>query len=213
MDKITIFIKNNKTLSIILGLLGSILIGALGSGVWEYLLKPLLSYGLNLILDLSTLGIESFKNDIYLSIAEGFSEKNSLNIYNFITTLYFGFIFSIYLLLLKKSKSQKEEVTKNNEKDYPSEKRKRLYLFTFLIIFLLIITSIQNIKLQYINNSIIHYYQLTNIAAPYVSNEDIKSFNSKFSLIKNKNDYEKVINDLYIILKNNNLELKKRNIW
>lgn len=213
MDKILEFIKNNKSISLLLGFIGTILLGALGSGAWEYIVKPLLSYSLNSILDLSTLGIEALKNDIYLSIAQGFSERNSIQIYTFITTLYFGIVLSVYFTILKKIK---KKTHKNEDEDGISNNKqfsKKIYLSFLLIFVFFIFVSIQNVRLQYINNSIIHYNQLMNISKPFISDIEVKKFDSDFALIKNKNDYERIINDLFIVLERNKIEFKKINIW
>lgn len=218
METIKNFINNNKTLSWLVGIIGVLIIGGLGNGVWEYILKPLFSFSIDLILNLSTLGIESFKDTVYQSIAEGFSEKNSIQAYGLVTMLYVWLSMIVFTFLLKKYKnSTKKENHNTNESKISLNRdlgmKKRLYILSFLTFILFIITFIENIQLRYINNSIVYYNQLINITTPYISEQEVKNFNSKFSLIKNKTDYEKIINDLHLILEKNNLELKKRNIW
>jgi len=51
------------------GLLGAILIGALGSGVWQSWLGPVLHSLRNWILDFASLGYKGFKDGVYVRIA------------------------------------------------------------------------------------------------------------------------------------------------
>lgn len=218
MEKLLTFMKNNKLAYITLGIFGSILIGALGSGVWEYLLKPFFSHSINFILDVSTLGMDKFKNSIYEEVSKGFSEKNSISTYSFITMIYLGFLFMMILILFRKIKNKK--INLDEEDNAPKELNnsyqkliRRFYILSSLSILLFMIIMVQNIKLQYINTSIIYYKQLLNIVAPYISEQEIKIYNSKFSLIKNKEEYEKLVDELYDISYDNKLEFKKRDIW
>ncbi|MCG3653311.1 hypothetical protein [Aliarcobacter butzleri] len=207
MERINNFIKNNKTISVIIGFIGTVLIASISNGVWEYLLKPLLSFSINLILDLSTLGIESFKNSIYQSISKGFTEKASLLTFMYITFMIASFMMSSLFIIFSR---YRRRLNKTKEK---LNFKKNLLFLSIIIFSYFILTFIQNSQLLYINNAIIHYKQLISISTPYISEQELKVFNSRFSLIKNKNDYEKLINDLYIILEKNNLELKRINVW
>ncbi|MDN5068036.1 hypothetical protein [Aliarcobacter butzleri] len=218
MEKLLTFMKNNKLTYITLCILGSILIGALGSGVWEYLLKPFFSHSINFILDVSTLGMDKFKNSIYEEVSQGFSEKNSISTYSFITMIYLGFLFTMILILFRKIKNKKINLDEedNAPKEFNNSYQKLIkifYILSSLSILLFMIIMVQNIKLQYINTSIIYYKQLLNIVAPYLSEQEIKIYNSKFSLIKNKEEYEKLVDELYDISYDNKLEFKKRDIW
>ncbi|MFX4266806.1 hypothetical protein ACOL29_03990 [Aliarcobacter butzleri] len=207
MERINNFIKNNKTISVIIGFIGTVLIASISNGVWEYLLKPLLFFSINLILDLSTLGIESFKNSIYQSISRGFTEKISLLTFMYITFMVVAFMMSSLLIIFRRYRKRLNKTRKK------LNSKKNLLILSILIFSYFILTFIQNSQLLYINNAIIHYKQLISISTPYISEQELKVFNSRFSLIKNKNDYEKLINDLYIILEKNNLEVERINVW
>lgn len=101
-------IKLNFTKKAILGLILALIVGGLGSGVWEYIFKPLLTWSADGILNIATLGVQSFKNDMYQEIAKGFHEASSLSLSN---AVYFwvgyGFVFSLFVF----TKKTKEVVT------------------------------------------------------------------------------------------------------
>lgn len=69
-----------KYIKFTLGTIGAIVIGAIGSGVWEYILQPALRNGSNAFLELATLGVESFKDDLYQEVAKGYQEKASFSL-------------------------------------------------------------------------------------------------------------------------------------
>lgn len=215
------FFEKNNTLTVLLGIIGTILLGALGSGVWEYLLKPLFESGTKIILDIATLGIEAFKNDVYVQIAKGFSESNSIKSYSSI--MLFLLTVMIFSIMIMYYKLQRVEKTHNgnieqNEKVEPFEVRikkfKRQFYFSFFYVAIFFIFHIFNIfRLTYINNSIVYYEQLKKASTPYISQRQLLVFESRFTLITNREDYILVTSDLEKVLNNENINIKKVEIW
>lgn len=202
---------------------GTLVVGGLGSGVWEYILKPLFSNGVDFILDLSTLGIETFKNSVYEEISQGFSEKNSIKIYNLFITLLMGSFVIFFLLMFDRIKAIKEKLILTENTKEKKEKKNielevsnieiKLRIFIFLTSCFFLILLIYTKKLDYINNSIIYYTKLKDITSPYVSDLELKKITSNFAQIKNKNDYVSLINKLHSISEENNLKINKEYIW
>ena len=73
-------IKHSKSVKWIGGGLIAIIIGAVGSGFWQHILGPALSWFGEFLLNVGTLGIQSFKNSIYQQIAQNHHEEVSLTI-------------------------------------------------------------------------------------------------------------------------------------
>lgn len=213
------FISKNKTLSLILGLIGTLIIGGLGSGVWEYILKPLFSHSINFILDLSTLGMDTFKNSIYEEISQGFSEKNSIKNY----TLIIGFLIGFYLISILSVFRKLRNLKKENEPiyiDFNSDKDKeltkislRIKIFLFFVICFSITLLVNTKRLDYINESILYYNKLKTIITPYITDKELKLLDSRYAQIKNKEDYQTIINELLKVSESNNIIIKKRDIW
>jgi hypothetical protein len=65
-------------LSAILTVVGALVLGALGSGLWELLFKPLLAWITTLFLNIATLGINSLRDDLYAEIAKGIYDRSGL---------------------------------------------------------------------------------------------------------------------------------------
>lgn len=66
----------------LLGVIVALIIGGLGNGVWEYILEPIFAWSIAGILNIATLGVETFKDELYQEIAKGFHEESSLALAN-----------------------------------------------------------------------------------------------------------------------------------
>ncbi len=103
---------------VVLGLAGALLMGGLGNGVWEYVLEPMLAWSLHGILNIATLGVQSFKDALYREIAKGFHEESSL-----VLAITFNYLIAgavIFTLLQMKQRAKKilgEIEETNNELD------------------------------------------------------------------------------------------------
>jgi len=73
----------------------TVILGALGSGAWEWMLKPIIRVASNFGLSIATLGLEKFKNSLYADIALGFHEDPSLRLYSVIFRLLPFFILGV----------------------------------------------------------------------------------------------------------------------
>ena len=60
---------------VVLAIVGTILLGALGSGFWEYILEPILQGARDFVLDVASLGMATFKGQLYKEIAMGKPES------------------------------------------------------------------------------------------------------------------------------------------
>lgn len=188
----------NKYLKVSFGIIGAILIGAIGSGVWENLLSPFFEFLVKISIQTFTLGRKVFLDSIYEDIAKGFSDKYSIRFFYFFESTLFA-ILIITLFFAKRSIkkiifSYKEEHEKTEEESKYSEKNlKRKILLTNIILFLLLITFssifIEERVNLYKNNAIVHIEQSLRIIMPYLSQKEINQLKSQFALIKSKEDY------------------------
>lgn len=108
----------NKIVKVILGVIATLIVGALANGVWQYVLEPALTWSLAGILNIATLGVQSFKDELYREIAKGFHEESSLSLAN---TLYFwvgyGVAFGLFLLMRKTKDLVSHSVAMDKELD------------------------------------------------------------------------------------------------
>ena len=220
----------------------TIFLGAIGSGVWQYVLDPMFSSSKNIILDIATLGVTSFKDNLYQEVAKGYHESASYAVYFKIVT-----IIAIALLLTgltikwktreayKKTNDLLEELDKitNNEEDKKDEinhqelrqkiedlqnknlkkiTRSSQILFGFMIL-LIVAEFITVNREKYINSAITNYKQISRIITPYITEKEIKEYESKFSQIQNDKDYKQIIEDMQIIVKKHDLITPEFIIW
>lgn len=214
---------NNKYLKVTLGIIATILLGAIGSGVWEYLLKPSFGTISELTLNIITFGIESFKNDLYSEIAIGFYEKSSWNNLMLLNSIYL--MVGTYIIVYLYGKTYKDNEIENIQENLSnvSDEEKKIMIKELLIIntkklkkaFYIVVLSIGTLiiinqftvyRLGYINNSIANYQQLKRIVIPYINNKELNLIESQFALIKNKKSYEVIILKLEKILERNNIQ-------
>jgi hypothetical protein len=80
-------LKNKRYAKGFLALLGAILLGALGSGLWELVLKGLMNSSRDVLLNLVSFGLHSIKDITYSQIARGFHEEASMNLLLFTVTI------------------------------------------------------------------------------------------------------------------------------
>jgi len=219
------------------GVISAIVLGAIGSGIWQYVFDPALSKGSKVILDLATLGVESFKNDLYQEIAIGFHEKASSALYsqfNMFCTL-FLVLMPIFLLIktkeviqqksdmLKKleqmeDEGEKESLTTDNLRESTQNLRpERLlaFIYVLLVVGVLLFSAqfVTSKRDRYVNSAIAHYSQLKRIVSPYVSQNEIQLLDSRFSQIQSANDFESIIVQLNDITKQHNAKVPEFVVW
>ncbi len=85
-----------------------------------------------------------------------------------------------------------------------------LLIVTIIVSFLLISHSISKV---YENNAINHFNQCMTITKPYMDTRNYIKIKSKFAQIKSKEDYAKIITNLSIIAKKNEIKLPEFTIW
>ncbi len=89
--------ERKTILKIIGGITATIILGAVGSGVWERILAPGLDWLFRSGVDLISTVSLNYKNRIYESAAKGFHEDYSLRIFS-ITLLLFSLFLGIYAM-------------------------------------------------------------------------------------------------------------------
>jgi hypothetical protein len=193
------------------GLLGTVVLGVISSAIWDGV-KPLSIFLYKKILYISTLGIEKYKDGIYQNIAKGYHENVSLEIFVLINSLFLSAILVtvVFNTIIYFYRNGNHVVARKvmNLVSWPRNlSRRSLAVFIlFYAVFVLTFFTLNLVKTKYENQAVVYYNQLIIISSPYLSEENIKIFQSRFAQIKNKSDYTSVVVDLEAIVKNNNLK-------
>jgi hypothetical protein len=214
----------------ILRFLGVILLGAIGSGVWEYLIKPITNKSSNIILNIITFNINSFKSQLYTDIAKGYTQDTILSIMlsNLLIFLLCTIILTMIGVLMHylckdlisiQNKLYGLECDKE-ESEKPTLLEKIVFKFSFMeklshnitlrqiamfIYYIGITITIMGVmlamKYSYVNKAITYYKQLITIVTPFVDNKQIQKYDSDFAQMKSESDYSTIIYSLQDIIK------------
>ena len=220
---------------------GVILIGVLTNALWEFLFKPSLLTAQNLILNLSTLGVQRFKDSMYIDIASGHHDRASLQLLgNFVglsAGVLVGAVIGIFALsrsvwrendaLIKRinclgePEQEMKPFTKEDAIDETEKiknrlrKSDRLAFATALIVLVVVAGALTSgIRIAYADSAVAHFEQILSIASPYLVEPRREEFlRSAFSQIRNKDDYEKIILELSAIAQKNGQHVPDFKIW
>jgi len=194
---------NKKTITL------TVIIGLVTSLIYESMFRPTFGWFFHFLLNVSTLGLEKYKDNIYIEISKGFHEDMSLQIYKLSIGLLIGFVLSLILMLLvRKSKDENSYI----HKIFKTPSRvmdSKIFLVTYIVV-LLAITSLDITQNVYINKTITYYNQLLNIISPNLDFNQFQIFNSRFAQISKRQDYIDIINELTDLAKINNKTIPKK---
>lgn len=224
-----------KKAKFVLGILGAIILGAIGSGLWELCIKKLFTLIGELIVDLVVSIRVSVLSDIYLQVSRGTVNRVIIENYSRLSFTLFLIMYLIAISLLLSFIFKKKtdlilnklgvDVTKDEvkTKSLVIKKLPCKNLFKKLSIAnmseLLLIAAIVVVMsgtykattLKYIESAIYQYEYLTTIISPYTEDIYIKEVNSKFYQISSKKEYDSLINELKDIAKKNGIKVREIN--
>jgi hypothetical protein len=178
--------------------------GAIGSGAWEYILKPVVLRTSSITLEIATLGIKAFKDSVYKEIAQGHHEAASLGLFLFVFGMLPGMITGAFWGYYKEKSSNESKSISN---------KKPLFSLAMFSIFIVMFATIYCSRVSYVNRAVTNYNQLLSITRPYISQEDMMLSISKFSQIANKNDYVVLIDSLSKICVANHITPPTFTVW
>lgn len=199
----------------------AIVLGAIGSGTWEHILKPVIQKTSRILLSILTLGLQSTRNNLYKEIATRPQKKPELLIIMlviYLTSAGLGVASSEFvrahiaedtyntesLLDLDRKNIEQLEQELKTIKHEANESIKKLaeinkitskMLLATALFFLTYITTTYA-KCAYIHGATCYFDQLMSICHPYISDLEYKEINSKFSQSKSKEDYTAIIGKL-----------------
>lgn len=171
----------------------TVVLGAVGSGVWEWVLKPALAGTSDTVLSVATLGISAFKDALYKEVAQGFREDPSLRLYNavfaFAPLMLLGFISGFWTA----ARSQNSDTSDSRLERAVSWFDRPVLILT---IFMLLFSVVQAAQVSYVNRAVTHFHQLLAIAGPYMTEEQRLSALSRFAQVASGEDYERLVIEL-----------------
>lgn len=172
-------------------LISTILVGALSSAIYEFLLKDLFVQILSWISQISL----RFANDAFYAQLPNGLDAISIQIYSFITC-FFALMIAVPPKFLK-----------NLFHQYPRNKYYALLHNAFRICCIIILfgNMMLDTSVYQTASDIIHKIE---IVSPYITDIEYKSLKSKFYLIDSKQDYEYIVQHLEQLMIDNDLKIQ-----
>ena len=183
MDMTKLITKKNVIAAVV-----TILLGAIGSGIWAYFLDPLVKSSSTIILGIITFGIKGLENQIYEDVSHGFHESASLEVFN----LMFGALFAFLLY---------GAFIGPNSLNAKVPSARFIFFLKLCLLFFAILIIFNNLRANYVNEEITRFQNMYDITAPAMSEQDRLILKSEFARIKSHEDYDMVINQILEIAK------------
>lgn len=171
----------------ILWVVVTLVLGALGSGLWELAFKPVLSWLATLGLDIVTLGLDSLRNGLYEEAAKGQYERVGIALVSALA----GTLAAITTIVLLVPRRQRIR----HATEAIDQSRRRLF-DALPLLFLTTLALLLFQRICYINRAVNYFQQLATIAAPYLSEQERLLVHSKFSQVATREQYLVVISNL-----------------
>ena len=164
----------------VLGIAAAIVLGALGSGLWE-LCRPALTLAGTAIVETSTLGLTSLRNALYEQAATSLGRPTSIGLWTTRTNVLLLLCAGLGFLLFRASYQGNRQAM--------GPMRRAPELFTLLAVIELVVLA----RTQYVGGLANHYERLVVLAAPVLSDDEVKRSHAAFSQIKSREQFLAVI--------------------
>jgi len=203
-------IKIYKSRGAVLALL---VLGVVGNGVWGIAVRAPLYSARDFFLNITSLGIQSLKDDTYKTIARGFHEAASYETYSMFIIL----CCAVLLLASLYYMPEKLAAIRDKKKSLEATNAKWLVrISSALFVAVVLFTGwamADSVRHSYINSAVTHYQQALAICEPYLSDNHKKRIVSSFAQIKNRDDYVSVLDKLENIVKQNQRDIPHFEAW
>jgi hypothetical protein len=201
---------------VVLGIIGTIVLGAVGSGVWELIFSPTFTWLGRGLLTLVTLGLDSVSDSIYVDVAKGHHERPSLIVYGFLVTLIL--VAPVFMAInsrqwrVRLRKQIKDRTLEELARESDSLARKQKFLI-YAMILLSSFIYVRGLMYSYTNAAVTHFNQCLAIVLPYISAEEERRIQSEFARISSKQDYTALLGKIQLRAASANVQLPAFSIW
>jgi hypothetical protein len=229
---------NRRVSKYALTAIAAIVLGALGSGLWEAILRPALRHLSYWLLDFAAFGLQSYRVGIYQEIAQRAPHTN-VNIFATVTFLWFSVLYGVALYFLISSKQANRQLKRLREElrgatgdpKKPEDRaaqlaarldrgekmasRLRGYVYALIVMVGCIIAYhfVLLAKSSYTTLAVAHFDQALTIAAPYVEQNERLLIESQFAQIRDKQGYERVVGELASVARDHGQYVPGFNAW
>lgn len=197
-----------KVLKIVGFILGSILLGTIGTGLWERIGSTVFDRVSEMTTNCLGAFISNYKDLIYMEIAKGLHEYPAVQIYTmillFVPGVYVGVFLGLRRAVFKKDKESNSRRILLSKKGY--------YIVLFITLSALYTAGMGTFKILYINNVATKMSMSITMVAPYVTDQELKVLKSEYCSIGSAEEFKKYYLKIEDIARKNSLRLPKLTI-
>jgi hypothetical protein len=194
-----------KAAKITLGIVGTILLGALGSGFWDLCLHDFFTWIGHGILSLITFGFTSVRDRLYVEIAKGRNDRVGIYLLSY-AFIFFGVMMGVYM---RSGAFGRKVYTEMTPQDYRSIRR----ILSFPLLLFISVLAFRSISVTYSTGAIDHFEQAYAICLPFLPPHDRDQIRSQFAQIRSKTDYVKLLDHLNEVARANSVQIPIFSIW
>ncbi|PYI73571.1 MAG: hypothetical protein DMF08_03100 [Verrucomicrobia bacterium] len=193
----------------ILGGISTVVLGALGSGLWSGVFAPLGSFAFRGLLSIVTLGLAAAKDSVYRRAALGFAERASELL---LAALAGGVIaIPICMLLFAMIFPRLRKRLKTGSFDRHSNWVQSVLFCTQL--FVTSILLVQILLVAYTNSVVAHFHQSLAIVAPHVSDDQLMLYKARFAKVRSRKDFIQLYSDVQLVAEKNGKKQDEFSPW
>ncbi len=173
-------------LKVALGVIVTIFLGAIGSGLWERFLGPFLDWLSRITVGAFAWGHTSYRDSIYENAAKGFHEAHSLAVY----TLALGILPMFYLFALQRHPTARGTAAAPSKFREFIRSRKGYWLVVVLTMIVFVAVNFSALRLRHINETITYSLATFEIVRPYVGEDQYVRYRSRYFALRTAAEFE-----------------------
>jgi hypothetical protein len=203
----------------ILGIFATIILGALGSGLWELGLRPGGYWFWHSVLTAATFGSKVLKDQVYLEAAKGNHEgaaQHSMLILCLFLAVGFGILSGVVVSDRLRRNYAKGEVSAMNRNIALLGPKVIGYLEWVILIgglFQFGASTAGQLKLSAANDAYTYFRQSLDICRPYMTDHQTQLLESRFAALRTRDEYISITNDIKQVAATDNLLLPDFHPW
>jgi hypothetical protein len=191
----------NKFFKVVLGVLATIVLGAVGSGLWERMLGPFLDWLTRSTIGLYASAVGTYRDSIYENAAKGLHEEHSLVVH----TLIIAMIPLLYYFLLRRHPTETRDP--NDPIRLFMRSRKGYWVIMFLTIIVFFGTVFTSLRIRHINETITYSLASIEIVRPFVGEQKYADLRSRYFAMRTTSDFRAIYEEVVTTAKENHRKL------
>jgi hypothetical protein len=197
--------------------LGTIILGALGSGLWANVLGPASGWLLRTLLNVGALGVGAFRDAVYRQIAANNHQDASLLL---VAVVVSAATFSAGVYIGVQSASwQLKRVAELGKAAYDpallrlARSRHTNRVMSAVLLLVSGYLAVSASRVRYVAEAQAYYSQLRAAVRPYVNDSDQAIFDSRFATMRTKADYVTLVASLHGIANDHAVVVPEFSAW